>query len=49
MRMNNAEDDIIKVYLIYNKVRITLFTDAIGSLSENDFIMVAKIDKLSGN
>lgn len=30
----------------YNKVKITLFTHAISGLSENDFIMAAKIDEL---
>lgn len=30
----------------YNKVKVTLSTHAIGGLSENDFIMAAKIDKL---
>lgn len=30
----------------YNKVEIELFTHAIKGLSENDFIMAAKIDKL---
>lgn len=31
----------------YNKVEIELFTHAIKGLSENDFIVAAKIDKLS--
>ena len=31
----------------YNKVEIELWTHAINSLSENDFIIAAKIDKLS--
>lgn len=30
----------------WNKVRITLSTHAIGGLSENDFILAAKIDEL---
>lgn len=30
----------------YNKVDITLFTHAIDGLSENDFILAAKIDEL---
>jgi 4a-hydroxytetrahydrobiopterin dehydratase len=35
--------------LIYdwNHVRLTLSTHAIGGLSENDFILAAKIDKVS--
>lgn len=32
----------------YKKLRITLMTHAIGGLSENDFILAAKIDKLQG-
>ena len=30
----------------YNKVRLELWTHAIGGLSENDFILAAKIDEL---
>ena len=30
----------------YNKVTLKLWTHAIGGLSENDFILSAKIDKL---
>ena len=30
----------------WNKVKITTYTHAIGGLSENDFILAAKIDKL---
>lgn len=32
------------IYIFYNKVQIDLFTHAVGGLSENDFIMAAKID-----
>ena len=34
------------IYIFYNKVQIELFTHAVGGLSENDFIMAAKIDTL---
>lgn len=34
------------IYIFYNKVQLDLFTHAVGGLSENDFIMAAKIDKL---
>jgi 4a-hydroxytetrahydrobiopterin dehydratase len=34
------------IYVFYNKVQIDLFTHAVGGLSENDFIMAAKIDTL---
>jgi len=30
----------------WNKVRVTVYTHAIGGLSENDFILAAKIDPL---
>lgn len=33
-------------YVSYNRVRVDLTTHAIGGLSENDFIMAAKIDRL---
>ena len=32
----------------WNKVQLELFTHAIGGLSENDFIMAAKINELEG-
>lgn len=31
---------------VYNKIRLTLWTHAADGLTENDFIMAAKIDKL---
>lgn len=34
------------IYIFYNKVQLDLFTHAVGGLSENDFIMAAKIDKI---
>lgn len=34
------------IYIFYNKVKIELFTHAVGGLSENDFIIAAKIDKI---
>ena len=33
------------IYLGYGKVRITLLTHKIGGLSENDFILAAKIEQ----
>ncbi|HAJ56364.1 MAG TPA: 4a-hydroxytetrahydrobiopterin dehydratase [Candidatus Omnitrophica bacterium] len=41
-----AEGHHPSIFISYNKVRITLTTHAIGGLSENDFIMAAKINKL---
>ncbi|KKT79056.1 MAG: Threonine synthase [Candidatus Giovannonibacteria bacterium GW2011_GWB1_45_9b] len=32
--------------ILYNKVILNLWTHAIGGLSENDFIMAAKIDQI---
>src|SRR3989344_7962667 len=34
------------IHIFYNKVEIELWTHAVGGLSENDFIMAAKIDGL---
>lgn len=34
------------IYIFYNKVQIDLYTHAVGGLSENDFIVAAKIDEL---
>lgn len=36
------------IFIFYNRVTILLWTHAIGGLSENDFILAAKIDKLKG-
>lgn len=34
------------IYIFYNKVLIELSTHSIGGLSENDFILAAKIDNI---
>ncbi len=34
------------IYIFYNRVNLELYTHTISGLSENDFIMAAKIDKL---
>jgi len=34
------------IYIFYNRVRIELHTHALCGLSENDFIVAAKIDQL---
>ncbi|MDP3785320.1 MAG: 4a-hydroxytetrahydrobiopterin dehydratase [bacterium] len=41
-----AEGHHPDIAISYNKVRLGLTTHAIGGLSENDFILAAKIDKL---
>lgn len=35
------------IYIFYNKVQLDLFTHAVGGLSDNDFIMAAKINNIS--
>src|ERR1039458_3237215 len=40
-----AEGHHPDVYIFYNLVRLELSTHAINGLSENDFILAAKIDK----
>ncbi|MDE2025830.1 MAG: 4a-hydroxytetrahydrobiopterin dehydratase [Patescibacteria group bacterium] len=37
------------IYIFYNKVQLDLYTHAVGGLSENDFIMAAKINNLKAN
>jgi 4a-hydroxytetrahydrobiopterin dehydratase len=34
------------IYISYNKVHLDLTTHAIGGLSENDFIVAAKVDQM---
>lgn len=34
------------VFLTWGKVKVTLWTHAVGGLSENDFILAAKADEL---
>ncbi len=34
------------IHIFYNRVKLELSTHAIGGLSENDFILAAKIDKI---
>jgi 4a-hydroxytetrahydrobiopterin dehydratase len=42
----NEEDHHPDIFISYNLVRIDLFTHAIGGLSENDFIIAAKINAI---
>ncbi len=42
-----AEGHHPDIYIFYNKVRLELSTHAIGGLSENDFILAAKINNLA--
>ena len=41
-----SEDHHPDIHIFYNRVTIELWTHAIGGLSENDFILAAKIDDL---
>lgn len=34
------------IHISYNRVKLSLMTHVIGGLSENDFILAAKIDRL---
>lgn len=43
-----AENHHPDIHLTWGKVGIQLFTHSIGGLSENDFIVAAKIDQLPG-
>ncbi len=42
-----AEGHHPDLYIFYNRVRVELYTHAIGGLSENDFILAAKIEQLA--
>ncbi|HUC01898.1 MAG TPA: 4a-hydroxytetrahydrobiopterin dehydratase [Candidatus Paceibacterota bacterium] len=53
MKFVNAVADVAQaeghhpdIYIFYNKVRFDLTTHAMGGLSENDFILAAKIDQI---
>lgn len=35
------------IYVFYSRVKLTLWTHAIGGLSDNDFILAAKINSLT--
>ena len=41
-----AEDHHPDMHVSYSKLAIELWTHAVGGLSENDFILAAKIDEL---
>ena len=43
-----AEGHHPDVHIHYNKVKLVLWTHDLGGLSENDFILAAKIDELNG-
>ncbi|MBI3256149.1 MAG: 4a-hydroxytetrahydrobiopterin dehydratase [Candidatus Andersenbacteria bacterium] len=45
-KVAEVEDHHPDITINYNKVTIELTTHAVGGLSENDFIMAAKIEKL---
>lgn len=36
------------IHIHYNKVKLVLWTHDLGGLSENDFILAAKIDEMNG-
>lgn len=41
-----AEGHHPDIYVFYNKVKLEFYTHAVNGLSENDFIMAAKIDAI---
>jgi 4a-hydroxytetrahydrobiopterin dehydratase len=41
-----AEDHHPDIHLSWGRVRIVIWTHAVGGLTENDFILAAKIDQL---
>lgn len=43
-----AEGHHPTIHVFYDKVELELYTHAIGGLSENDFILAAKVDQLLG-
>lgn len=43
----NQEDHHPDFHIHWNKVRLVLWTHAVGGLSENDFIMAAKVNEIS--
>ena len=43
----NAEGHHPDISIFYNKVKLELSTHAVGGLSENDFILAAKINQLN--
>lgn len=45
-KIANAENHHPDMHIFYNKVTLELWTHAIGGLSENDFILAAKIEQL---
>jgi len=45
-KLAESEGHHPEIEISWNKVRMVLFTHAIGGLSRNDFIMAAKIDEI---
>lgn len=45
-KIANAENHHPDIHIFYNKVTLEIWTHAIGGLSENDFILAAKIEQL---
>lgn len=45
-KIAEAEGHHPDIYIFYNKVNLTLYTHAVKGLSENDFILAAKINAL---
>ncbi|OGK08917.1 hypothetical protein A2767_04195 [Candidatus Roizmanbacteria bacterium RIFCSPHIGHO2_01_FULL_35_10] len=41
-----SENHHPNIHILYNKIKIVLSTHSVGGLSENDFILAAKIEKI---
>ncbi|OGK16685.1 hypothetical protein A2774_00085 [Candidatus Roizmanbacteria bacterium RIFCSPHIGHO2_01_FULL_39_12c] len=45
-KLAESEDHHPNIHILYDKVKIVLSTHSVGGLSENDFILAAKIENL---
>lgn len=45
-KIANAENHHPDIHIFYNKVTLELWTHTVNGLSENDFILAAKIEQL---
>ncbi|MCK6448531.1 MAG: 4a-hydroxytetrahydrobiopterin dehydratase [Planctomycetes bacterium] len=47
-RIAEAEDHHPEITLGYGRVAVVLWTHTVGGLSENDFVLAAKLDEVAG-
>ncbi len=48
-RIAEEEGHHPNIHIFYNEVELVLYTHAIGGLSQNDFIVAAKVDEMLKN